>query len=155
MKRARDIREQLVGLMERVEIAMESCGDDHAPLRKAITAGYFANVAQLFKPSEGCFKTVKTRHSVYIHPGSGARCRRGACLCRSAHSRRRAFVWLRATRTTRGVQASGSAGFKRAGVRACRHQAVQASSVQACVQASSRRARTSCCQSTCCTTSSR
>jgi hypothetical protein len=72
MKRARDIREQLVGLMERVEIAMETCGDDDVALRKAITAGYFSNVAQLFKPSEGCYKTVKARHSVYIHPGSGA-----------------------------------------------------------------------------------
>jgi pre-mRNA-splicing factor ATP-dependent RNA helicase DHX16 len=72
MKRVRDIREQLVGLMDRVEITMESCGDDDVSLRKAITSGYFANVAQLFKPSEGCYKTVKARHSVYIHPGSGA-----------------------------------------------------------------------------------
>jgi hypothetical protein len=71
MKRARDIREQLVSLMERVEITLESCSDDDVPLRKAITAGYFYNVAQLSKPSEGAYKTVKQRHDVYIHPGSG------------------------------------------------------------------------------------
>ena len=39
MKRARDIREQLAGLMERVEIALESAGEDDVPVRKAITAG--------------------------------------------------------------------------------------------------------------------
>lgn len=71
MKRARDIREQLVGLMERVEISMESCGDEDVPIRKALTAGYFYNAAQLSKPTEAQYKTVKQRHSVFIHPGSG------------------------------------------------------------------------------------
>lgn len=73
MKRARDIREQLVGLMERVEITLESCGDDDVALRKALCAGFFYNVAQLSKPGEGGYKTVKHRRDVYIHPGSGAR----------------------------------------------------------------------------------
>jgi hypothetical protein len=75
MKRARDIREQLVGLMERVEIQLESCGDDDVPLRKAITSGFFYNVAQLTKPAEGAYKTVKQRHTVFIHPSSGVFCR--------------------------------------------------------------------------------
>lgn len=39
MKRARDIREQLAGLMERVEIPLESCGEEDVPVRKAITSG--------------------------------------------------------------------------------------------------------------------
>ena len=72
MKRARDIRDQLVGLMERVEITLESCGDEDVPLRKAITAGFFYNVAQLTKPSEGQYKTAKQRRDVWIHPSSGA-----------------------------------------------------------------------------------
>lgn len=72
MKRARDIREQLVGLMERVEISMETSGDDDTPVRKALTAGYFYNAAQLTKPTEAQYKTVKQRNPVYIHPGSGA-----------------------------------------------------------------------------------
>jgi hypothetical protein len=46
MKRARDIRDQLVGLMERVEITLESCGDDDVPLCKAITAGALVPVIQ-------------------------------------------------------------------------------------------------------------
>ena len=72
MKRARDIREQLAGLMERVEITLDTCGDDDVPLRKAITSGFFYNVGQLSKPTEGLYKTVKQRRDVYIHPGSGA-----------------------------------------------------------------------------------
>lgn len=82
MKRARDIRDQLAGLMERVEIAMETCGDDDVPLRKALTAGFFYNVAQLHKPSEGGYKTVKQRRDVYIHPGSGALPGCCRCVCR-------------------------------------------------------------------------
>jgi hypothetical protein len=41
MKRARDVREQLVGLMERVEIEMTTT-EDTVLVRKAITAGMFA-----------------------------------------------------------------------------------------------------------------
>ena len=73
MKRARDIRDQLCGLMERVEITLESCGqEDDAAVRRAITAGFFYNAAQLSKPAEGRYKTVKQRRDVFIHPGSGA-----------------------------------------------------------------------------------
>lgn len=57
MKRARDVREQLVGLMERVEIEMVSCLPDTMPVRKAITAGYFYHIARLSKG--GNYKTAK------------------------------------------------------------------------------------------------
>lgn len=40
MKRARDVRDQLVGLMERVEIELTS-SDDTQLIRKAITAGVY------------------------------------------------------------------------------------------------------------------
>lgn len=40
MKRARDVRDQLVGLMERVEIDMTTT-DDTVAIRKAITSGTF------------------------------------------------------------------------------------------------------------------
>jgi pre-mRNA-splicing factor ATP-dependent RNA helicase DHX16 len=85
MKRARDIREQLAGLMERVELALESCGDDDVPVRRAVTAGYFYHAAQLSKPADAAYKTVKQRNTVYIHPGSGA----PPPLCMHA-----ATVWL-------------------------------------------------------------
>ena len=46
MRRARDVREQLVGLMERVEIDMQSNLQDVAAISKAITAGYFYNTCR-------------------------------------------------------------------------------------------------------------
>lgn len=39
MKRARDIRDQLEGLLERVEIEAASNPDDHEAIKKAITSG--------------------------------------------------------------------------------------------------------------------
>lgn len=57
MKRARDVREQLVGLMQRVEIDMISNITEVANIKKAITAGYFYHVARLSKG--GTYKTVK------------------------------------------------------------------------------------------------
>jgi pre-mRNA-splicing factor ATP-dependent RNA helicase DHX16 len=69
MSRARDIREQLEALCERVEIdATLSSGQDIDPIRKALTAGYFYNTAKL--SSTGEYKTVKHAHTVYIHPSS-------------------------------------------------------------------------------------
>lgn len=43
MKRARDIRDQLEGLLERVEIELMSNSNDLEPIKKAITAGYNIN----------------------------------------------------------------------------------------------------------------
>lgn len=57
MKRARDVREQLVGLMERVEIEMVSALPETMPIRKTITAGYFYHIARLSKG--GNYKTAK------------------------------------------------------------------------------------------------
>ena len=69
MKRARDIREQLLRLMERVEIGLSSSAGDQEPVRKAIAAGFFYHSAQLQK--HGTYCTVKNRQIVYIHPSSG------------------------------------------------------------------------------------
>lgn len=68
MRRARDVREQLVGLMQRVEIEMISNSDETDNIRKAITAGYFYHIARLSKG--GSYKTVKHNQSVTIHPNS-------------------------------------------------------------------------------------
>ncbi|XP_061402837.1 pre-mRNA-splicing factor ATP-dependent RNA helicase DHX16 [Musca vetustissima] len=68
MKRARDVREQLVGLMQRVEIDMVSCLPETTNIRKAITAGYFYHVARLSKG--GNYKTIKHNQTVMIHPNS-------------------------------------------------------------------------------------
>ncbi|KAH6912777.1 pre-mRNA splicing factor [Coprinopsis sp. MPI-PUGE-AT-0042] len=69
--RARDIRDQLAGLCERVEIVVEQNPNtnDVSPIQKAITAGYFYNTAQLQKSGDS-YRTLKTNHTVFIHPSS-------------------------------------------------------------------------------------
>uniref|UniRef100_A0A8C7R3M2 RNA helicase n=1 Tax=Oncorhynchus mykiss TaxID=8022 RepID=A0A8C7R3M2_ONCMY len=67
MKRARDVREQLEGLMDRIEVEVCSSGGDIVPIRKAVTAGYFYHTARL---SKGGYKTVKHQQTVYVHPNS-------------------------------------------------------------------------------------
>ncbi|KAJ3846928.1 pre-mRNA splicing factor [Lentinula lateritia] len=71
ISRARDIRDQLAGLCERVEIVPESNpnSNDITPIQKALTAGYFYNTAQLQKSGDS-YRTLKTSHTVYIHPSS-------------------------------------------------------------------------------------
>ncbi|KAI0041985.1 pre-mRNA splicing factor [Auriscalpium vulgare] len=70
--RARDIRDQLAGLCERVEVVVESNPNtnDITPIQKALTAGYFYNTAQLQKSGDS-YRTLKTNQTVYIHPSSG------------------------------------------------------------------------------------
>ncbi|KAE9403759.1 pre-mRNA splicing factor [Gymnopus androsaceus JB14] len=71
ISRARDIRDQLAGLCERVEIIPEANpnSNDITPIQKALTAGYFYNTAQLQKSGDS-YRTLKTNHTVYIHPSS-------------------------------------------------------------------------------------
>jgi len=69
MCRARDVRDQLEGLMERVEIELKSDSTDHIAIRKALTAGYFYHTARLTKTA-GQYKTVKGQQTVLIHPNS-------------------------------------------------------------------------------------
>jgi pre-mRNA-splicing factor ATP-dependent RNA helicase DHX16 len=67
MSRARDVRDQLVGLLERVEIPLVSSEESDAIL-KCITSGFFYHTAQLQKG--GSYKTVKHNQTVQIHPSS-------------------------------------------------------------------------------------
>ncbi|CAM4555072.1 unnamed protein product [Leuciscus chuanchicus] len=67
MKRARDVRDQLEGLMDRIEVELCSSDGDSVPIRKAVTAGYFYHTARL---SKGGYKTVKHQQTVYVHPNS-------------------------------------------------------------------------------------
>ncbi|KAL8139986.1 hypothetical protein V2J09_006007 [Rumex salicifolius] len=69
MKRARDIRDQLEGLLERVEIELTSSLNDMEAIRKSITAGFFPHTAKLQK--NGSYRTVKHPQIVYMHPSSG------------------------------------------------------------------------------------
>ncbi|XP_067456862.1 pre-mRNA-splicing factor ATP-dependent RNA helicase DHX16 [Thunnus thynnus] len=67
MRRARDVRDQLEGLMDRIEVEVVSSQGDSVPIRKAVTAGYFYHTARL---SKGGYKTVKHQQTVYVHPNS-------------------------------------------------------------------------------------
>ncbi|KAL8213278.1 UNVERIFIED_CONTAM: putative pre-mRNA-splicing factor ATP-dependent RNA helicase dhx16 [Gekko kuhli] len=67
MRRARDVREQLEGLMERIEVDITSSKGDYIPVHKAITAGFFYHMARL---THSGYKTVKHQQTVFIHPNS-------------------------------------------------------------------------------------
>lgn len=71
MKRAREVREQLIGLMERTEVPLIANKDpgDTLPIRKAITAGFFYNTSRLDTAGDG-YRTVKHSQTVMIHPSS-------------------------------------------------------------------------------------
>ena len=70
MKRARDVRDQLLGLLDRVEIELTSNPSDSVAIRKAITAGFFYHVARL-QPSGDSYRTIKNHQTVHLHPNSG------------------------------------------------------------------------------------
>lgn len=69
MKRVRDIREQLLGLMDRTEIELTSNLGDHDAIKKAIAAGFFYNTARLRK--DGAYRTIKNPQTIHLHPSSG------------------------------------------------------------------------------------
>lgn len=69
--RVRDVRDQLIGLMDRVELKLTSNPNpaDTTPIRKAIAAGYFYNGARLNKSGDS-YRTIKQNQTVHIHPSS-------------------------------------------------------------------------------------
>ncbi|KAJ8451448.1 hypothetical protein Cgig2_017839 [Carnegiea gigantea] len=69
IKRARDIRDQLEGLLERVEIEPTSSLNDLEAIKKAVTASFFPHSARLQK--NGSYRTVKHPQTVYLHQSSG------------------------------------------------------------------------------------
>jgi pre-mRNA-splicing factor ATP-dependent RNA helicase DHX16 len=71
MKRARDVRDQLIGLMERVDVVLMSAPNtnDNVPIRKAVTSGYFYNAAKLQRSGDS-YRTIKQNQTVLIHPSS-------------------------------------------------------------------------------------
>jgi pre-mRNA-splicing factor ATP-dependent RNA helicase DHX16 len=70
LARARDVRDQLSRLCDRVEVSMSSCGENNLiPIQKAITAGFFPNAARLQKGGDS-YRTVKNGQTVHVHPSS-------------------------------------------------------------------------------------
>ncbi|KAL1967791.1 hypothetical protein VTN77DRAFT_2480 [Rasamsonia byssochlamydoides] len=70
LNRARDVRDQLAKLCDRVEVTISSCGANNlVPIQKAITAGFFPNAARLQRGGDS-YRTVKNGQTVYLHPSS-------------------------------------------------------------------------------------
>lgn len=69
--RARDVRDQLARLCDRVEVTVSSIGsgEGEREVRKALTAGFFPNAARLQRDGQS-YRTVKNGLTVYIHPSS-------------------------------------------------------------------------------------
>jgi ATP-dependent RNA helicase DHX8/PRP22 len=68
LKKAEDIKKQLVAIMERYKLPVKNCNKDYDKVRKSITAGFFAHVARK-DPKEG-YKTLVDNQTIYIHPSS-------------------------------------------------------------------------------------
>ncbi|KAL3329420.1 hypothetical protein AABB24_036487 [Solanum stoloniferum] len=71
MRKVIEVREQLKKITQRLGIGLKSCEGDIQTIKKAITAGFFANAARLEPFSHnGMYKTLRTSQEVYIHPSS-------------------------------------------------------------------------------------
>ncbi|XP_059437656.1 probable pre-mRNA-splicing factor ATP-dependent RNA helicase DEAH9 isoform X1 [Corylus avellana] len=71
MKKVIEIREQLRRITQRLGIVLKSCERDMQVVRKAVTAGFFANACRLEAfTHNGMYKTVRGSQEVYIHPSS-------------------------------------------------------------------------------------
>ncbi|CAM9579809.1 unnamed protein product [Ectocarpus fasciculatus] len=68
MRRAQDVRKQLVTILDRYKMEIISAGKNFTKVRKCIVAGYFTNAAKK-DPQEG-YKTMVEGQPVYIHPSS-------------------------------------------------------------------------------------
>ncbi|KAK0505804.1 P-loop containing nucleoside triphosphate hydrolase protein [Armillaria luteobubalina] len=68
MRRAQDVRKQLLGIMDRYKHDILSAGRDYNRVRMAIASGFFRNAAKK-DPQEG-YKTLVEGTPVYIHPSS-------------------------------------------------------------------------------------
>ena len=70
LTRARDVRDQLAKLCDRVEVTITSVGaNDIVPITKSLAAGFFPNAARLQRGGDS-YRTVKNGLTVYLHPSS-------------------------------------------------------------------------------------
>ncbi|CAN7032545.1 unnamed protein product [Brassica rapa subsp. trilocularis] len=68
LRRAQDVRKQLLSIMDKHKLDVVSAGKNFTKIRKAITAGFFFHGARK-DPQEG-YRTLVENQPVYIHPGS-------------------------------------------------------------------------------------
>ncbi|KAH8693426.1 pre-mRNA-splicing factor ATP-dependent RNA helicase prp22 [Phaeosphaeriaceae sp. PMI808] len=71
MKQAKNVREQLISIMERCHHPIVSCGSKTEKVRRALCAGFFRNTARRDAAAgAGCYKTIIEGTQVYLHPSS-------------------------------------------------------------------------------------
>lgn len=68
IRRAQDVRQQLMGIMDRYRHRIISCGRNTIKVRQAMCTGFFRNAARK-DPQEG-YKTLVEGTPVYMHPSS-------------------------------------------------------------------------------------
>ena len=68
MERVKDVRQQLVTIMERRKLVIVSCGRNTVKVRQALCSGFFRNAARK-DPQEG-YKTLVEGTPVYMYPSS-------------------------------------------------------------------------------------
>jgi ATP-dependent RNA helicase DHX8/PRP22 len=68
MRKAQDIRKQLVTIMERYNLPIKSCKKDTIKVQQAITSGFFQNTAK--KDLKDGYRTLVENQPCYIHPSS-------------------------------------------------------------------------------------
>lgn len=69
MKRAQDVRRQLIGIMDRYKQKLKSCGKDWDKVRLALCAGFFTHVARK-DPHDNGYRTLVDNQQVFMHPSS-------------------------------------------------------------------------------------
>eukprot|EP00004_Rigifila_ramosa_P017541 TRINITY_DN4276_c0_g2_i13.p1 TRINITY_DN4276_c0_g2~~TRINITY_DN4276_c0_g2_i13.p1 ORF type:complete len:924 (+),score=205.02 TRINITY_DN4276_c0_g2_i13:924-3695(+) len=68
MKRAQDIRKQLLGILDRYKMDLVSCGKSYNKICRAICSGFFSHACKK-DPQEG-YRTLSENQPVYVHPSS-------------------------------------------------------------------------------------
>ncbi|KAI5475390.1 DUF1605-domain-containing protein [Pseudohyphozyma bogoriensis] len=68
LSRALSIRTQLKKYLQRFDIPIVSCGEDHSKIRRCLTSGYFRNAAKL--QPDGTYRSVREGTILHPHPTS-------------------------------------------------------------------------------------
>lgn len=68
LKRADEMKKQMVKMLRRFEVPFESCKGNLEPIMKCIAAGFFPNAVYLHH--SGYYKTIRGDLTVYSHPSS-------------------------------------------------------------------------------------
>jgi ATP-dependent RNA helicase DHX8/PRP22 len=68
LKRAQDVRKQLIGIMDRFKLRVDCALGDNSRIRKAICAGYFRNACK--RDREEGYRIIRDDQQAFIHPSS-------------------------------------------------------------------------------------